>query len=160
MKNLSSYLLAMFMVMFWGFRILVALKAGTEESFGGFIAFNTNIEIILLFVTLISFTFIVRRKMIGAIIYLISYGYYFGGYIVSTVLPLLIEGTSLSMEVLQNTAVCFIALIIAICTFFDIAIEKVKRNKYTDSKTDWFFEDKNTDRKLDDKADKNQYRIY
>ena len=160
MKNLSSYLLAMFMVMFWIFRIIVAYKAGLEESLGGFVAFNTNIEIILLFVTLISFTFIIRRKMIGAIIYLISYGYYFGGYIVSNVIPLLMDGTSLGMDVVQNTAVCLIALIIAICTFFDITIEKMKKNKYTDSKTDWFFNNKDTDRKKEEGADENHYKFY
>lgn len=160
MKNLSSYLLAMFMIMFWGFRILVALKAGNEESFGGFIAFNTNIEIILLFITLICFTFIVRRKMIGAIIYLVSYGYYFGGYIISSVIPLLMEGTTLGIDVLQNTMVALIGIIIAVCTFFDILYEKVKRNKYSDSKTDWFFNNKDTDRKKDERADENHYKFY
>lgn len=160
MKNLSSYLLAMFMIMFWVFRILVAYKAGFDETFGGFIAFNINIEIILLFITLICFTLIVRRKTIGAIIYLISYGYYFGGYIFSNVIPLIKEGATLNADILQNTIVCIIGLVISICTFIDILIEKIKRNKYTDSKTDWFFNNKDTDREKDERADKNQYRIY
>lgn len=160
MKNLSSYILVMFMIMFWVFRILVAYKAGLEESFAGFIAFNNNIEIILLFITLISFTFIVRRKMIGAIAYLVSYGYYFGGYIISNIVPLLTEGTSLGMDVIQNTTICIMALLLAICTFFDIAFEKMKKNKYTDSKTDWFFNNKDTDREKDQRADENHYKFY
>ena len=160
MKSLSSYLFALFMVMFWIFRILVAYKAGFEETFGGFIVFNINVEIILLFVTLISFTFIVRRKLIGAIVYLISYVYYFGSYIVFNVIPLLKEGTSLSIDVLRNAFVCIIGLVIAICIFLDILIEKVKRNKYTDSKTDWFFNNKVTDRKKDERADENHYKFY
>ena len=160
MKNLSSYLLAMFMIMFWGFRIIVAVKAGNDETFAGFMAFNLNIEIILLFITLICFTFFVRRKIIGAIVYLISYGYYFGGYLITSVIPLLMEGTTLSIDILQNTMVAFIGIIIALCTFFDILFEKVKRNKYSDSKTDWFFNNKDTDRKNDERADENHYKFY
>ena len=91
---------------------------------------------------------------------MISYGYYFGGYIVSNVIPLLMDGTSLGMDVVQNTAVCLIALIIDICTFFDITIEKMKKNKYTDSKTDWFFNNKDTDRKKEEGADENHYKFY
>ena len=160
MKNVSSYLLAMFIIMFWIFRVIVAYKTGMEETFGGFIAFNNNIEIMLLFIALISFTFIVRRKIIGAIVYLISYGYYFGGYFITNVIPLLIEGEKMEMIAIQNAIVCCIALIIAICTFFDILFEKIKKNKYTDSKTDWFFNNKDSDRVKDERADENHYKFY
>ena len=40
MKNLSSWLLVMFMGMFWLFRVVVAFQAQYDQSFGGFAAFN------------------------------------------------------------------------------------------------------------------------
>ena len=36
MKNLSSWLLVMFMGMFWLFRVVVAFQAQYDENFGGF----------------------------------------------------------------------------------------------------------------------------
>ena len=49
MKNFSTWLLACFMVMFWVFRIIVALMAQLHQDF--FITpFDETMEIILLFV--------------------------------------------------------------------------------------------------------------
>ena len=33
MKNLMSYLLVMFMILFWGFRIMVAVNASLDSDF-------------------------------------------------------------------------------------------------------------------------------
>ena len=57
MKNLSTWLLVMFMIMFWVFRIIVAFTAQYGKDFGGFIAFNFTEEVILLFVAILSFIF-------------------------------------------------------------------------------------------------------
>ena len=84
MKNLSTWLLVMFMIMFWVFRIIVAFTAQYGKDFGGFIAFNFTEEVILLFVAILSFIFVVRRKLIGGILYLGGYGYYFGKYLLFT----------------------------------------------------------------------------
>ena len=160
MKSLFSWMLAMFMVMFWIFRIVVAMMTQTEESWAGFIVFNNKIEIILLFLTLVSFALIVRRNIIGAILYVLSQGYYFGGYILNVMLPVLKEGTSLSMDVIQNVMVAAVGVLIPVFTLFDIMIEKLRKRHYSDSKTDWFFNGKQYERNTDEKADKNQYRIY
>ncbi len=105
MKNLSSWLLVMFMFMFWVFRVIVAFQAQYGNEFGGFIAFNYTVEIILLFVVILCMILILRRKLLGGILYLVSYGYYFGGYLLTNSLPKLLSGETLEMGILQNTMV-------------------------------------------------------
>lgn len=156
MKSLSSWLLVMFMGMFWIFRIIVAFQAQYGETFGGFIVFNSTVEIALLFVAILCMILVLRRNWIGGIIYLASYGYYFGGYIFSNITS---EG-EMSAAVMQNIFVSAIGVIIAFCVFFDLMVNKLRKRDPKDKKTDWFFQNKEYDRKLDDRADKNQYRNY
>lgn len=159
MKSLASWLLAFFMVLFWGFRVIVAISAQTGGDFGGFIAFDNTIEIVLLFVSILSFILILKRSLIGAIIYLVSYGYYFGKYIVTTALPILTSGEAMSISVLQNFLAAALGILLGLIIFLNIAFEKTKKNDYSDNKTDWFFRNKDYDRVLDERADKNQYKF-
>jgi len=160
MKSLSSWLLVMFMAMFWIFRIVVAFQAQYEQDFGGFIAFNMTIEVILLFLTILCMALVLRRNIIGGIIYLGSYGYYFGGYILTNAIPSLVNGEELNMSVLQNAMVAAVGLLIAIFVFFDLLIARVRRRDPKDKKTDWYFQNEKYDRKYDERADKNEYRNY
>ena len=160
MANFSTWLITIFMVMFWLFRAIVALCTQFSIDFLGIIAYDFNWEVIIAFVTLLCIVLVVKRKMIGAILYVVTYGYYFGGYIYINVLPIIINQNQMDATILQNATVSIIAIILSICSLWDLSIEKIKRKKYRDSKTDWFFDNKKTDRNLDNKADKNQYRIY
>lgn len=160
MKNLSSWLLVMFMGMFWLFRVIVALSVqfgGTD--FGGFITFNLSTEIILLFTTIVCIIFVVRRFLIGGIAYLGTYLYYFGTYILEHLILNKPE-TALSMDILQNIIVCALAIILALLVLLDLLIEKATRKSYSDRKTDLYFKSDKYDRKYDERADKNQYRNY
>ena len=160
MKSFSSWLLVMFMAMFWVFRILVTLQAQYDKDFGGFIAFNFNVEVALLFIAILCMVLFLRRVLIGSVVYLISYGYYFGGYIFTSAIPSLTSGETLSMSVLQNTMVAAIALILALFAFSDVLIEKVRKKDPKDKKSDWFYKNSQYDRNLDERADKNEYRNY
>lgn len=160
MKSVSSWLLVMFMAMFWIFRVAVAFQAQYEQDFGGFISFNLTIEVVLLFVAILCMALVLRRNIIGGIIYLGGYGFYFGGYIFTNALPALINGESLSMSSMQNTIAATIGIIIAFCVFFDLLIARVRRRDPKDKKTDWYFQNDKYDRKYDERADKNQYRNY
>ncbi len=160
MKSLSSWLLVMFMGMFWIFRIVVAFQAQYEKDFGGFIAFNMTVEVILLFLAILCMALVLRRNIIGGIIYLGAYGYYFGGYLLSNCLPALMNGETLSMSTLQNAMVCAVGLLIAIFVFFDLLIARVRKRDPKDKKTDWYFQNEKYDRKYDERADKNEYRNY
>ena len=160
MKSLSSSLLVMFMAMFWLFRVVVAFQAQYANDFGGFIAFNMTIEVILLFVVILCMALVLRRNIIGGIIYLLSYGYYFGGYILTNGIPAIASGETLGMSVMQNITVAAIGVILALFVFLDLMIARVRRKEPKDKKTDWYFQNDKYDRKYDERADKNQYRNY
>ena len=64
MKSLSSWLLVIFMIFYWIFRVIVAFQAQYEKNFGGFIVFNYTTEIILLFVAILCMILILRRMLI------------------------------------------------------------------------------------------------
>ena len=158
MRNFSTWLVVMFMAMFWVFRVIVALMAQLGKDFGGFIAFNLNIEIAVLFITLICFLLVVKRKMLGPIIYVLTYGYYFGSYLLTSVFPILTSGEEMGISLMQNGLVALIGIVLAVFSFFDLLVDKQSRKDPKDKKTDWYYKDDKYDRKLDERADKNQYR--
>ena len=156
MKNLSSWLIVMFMIMFLGFRVIVAISGSMDSDF--FIKpIDNTIEIILLFVVLLCVPFIFKRNLIGAIIYLISYGWYFGRELLSNILRL-ISGETLSMDTYTYMFIALIAITIPLVAVFDILLDKNRMKNPVDKKTDWFYKNEQYDRKLDERADKNNYR--
>lgn len=156
MKSVGSYLLVFFMAMFWVFRIIVAFAATMGLNFA-FQPLDQNIEIILLFVTLICLILIVKRKLIGAIIYLIGYGMYFGVDIYNTVTKIMNGG---SIEITQYASILtsFIGIVLPICILFELLLDKNRKAHPVDKKTDWFYTNEQFDRKMDERADKNNYR--
>lgn len=159
MRNLSTYLLVIFMVMFWIFRIMVTFMYELGSDFAGIIPLNKTLEIVLLFVVLLCIILIAKRKMIGALIYLLSYGLYFGTDL-TTKLTAIFEdmtqeitmGTSLSMFV------SLIGVALPLAVLIDLLLDKQRKANPKDKKTDWFYKNEAFDRKLDDRADKNNYR--
>lgn len=156
MKNLSSWLIVMFILMFWMFRILVAINGTMEMDF--FVKpIDNNIEVILLFVVLLCVPFIFKRKLIGAIIYLISYGWYFGRGLIENVMQI-ISGETLSIDTYMSMFIALIAITLPIVAVFDILLDKNRMKNPVDKQTDWFYKNEQYDRKLDERADKNNYR--
>ena len=158
MKNVASWLLLFFMGMFWMFRIAVTLSSQFGGDFGGFIVFDNTLEIALLFFTLICFILIVKRVILGAILYLVANCIYFGGYIVQNLFPALGSESGIDMIILQNSVVGALGIIIALCIVIDIAVQRINAKHFSDNKTDWYFNNDKYDRKMDERADKNQYR--
>ena len=157
MKNFSTWLLVMFMVMFWIFRIIVAISVEFGGSFGGIEPLNRQLEIILLFVTLLCIILVVKRKLVGGLIYLLGYGMYFGVDLYNSIM-VIISGETLSMEAYLNVVSSFIGMIIPIAVLLDLLVDKNRKVHPVDKKTDWFYKNEQFDRKLDDRADKNNYR--
>ncbi|MCI8353171.1 MAG: hypothetical protein HFJ58_06305 [Clostridia bacterium] len=157
MKSMASYLLAIFMVMFWIFRIIVAFTASMGIDIG-FVPMNMNMEIILLFVTIPCVILVVKRKLTGAIIYLITYGMYFGVDLYSIVTGIM-AGTTTLVDY-ARAFVSFVGVVIPIAVFFNLLIDKNRMAHPVDKKTDWFYNNEEFDRKLDSRADKNQYKNY
>ena len=155
MKNLSSWLIAMFAFMFWAFRVMttVMYSLGSE-----FVAVPTDMtfEIILLFLTFIAMILVIKRSMLGGIIYLIGYGLYFGTSIFNT---LTANGAVMDMMTYTDLLFSGIGILLPILVLFDLLLDKNRKAHPKDKKTDWFYKNEQFDRKIDERADKNQYRI-
>ncbi len=155
MKNFSSWLIAMFAFMFWGFRMIgtVLFSIGNEFMFA---PSNMTMEIALLFITFICICFMVKRKLLAAVIYLICHFVYYGPTFISHFMQ--IVDNTLSMDLYMTTLFEFFALVLSIAAVFDVLLDKNRKAHPTDKKTDWFYKNKDYDRKLDERADKNNYR--
>ena len=155
MKSLSSWLIAMFAFMFWGFRVVttVLYSMGTE-----FIAepMDMTMEVVLLFITFICICFITKRKLLPTIIYLIAHALYYGIYLYQNVM-LLIEGTS-TINSYMSLLVALIGIVIPLFAFFDVLLDKNRKAHPVDKQTDWFYKNKEYDRNIDERSDRNQYR--
>lgn len=154
MKTFANYLTVVFMGMFWIFRVIVAYMAGNEISFA-VAPLNLTVEIILLFISLICIVFVIKRELIGGVIYLVANFGYYGVYLYNSVLPI-IKGNQVTVANGLNSFISLVAVILSIVVVMDLLSDKTK--KRADKQTEWFYDNKDLDRKLDDRADKNQYR--
>lgn len=159
MRNFSTWLLVMFAVMFWGFRAIVALMAQIGQDLNGIVPFNLTMEIILLFFVLVCIILIVKRKMVGALLYLAAYGIYFGTDLFSKLSVVMEETENLPVDAFANMFVAFLGILLPIAVLIDLLADRYRKANPKDKKTDWFFKNEKFDRKLDERADKNNYRI-
>ena len=94
--------------------------------------------------------------MIGGIIYVVMYLAYFGTDLFSTLLPAITNYT-INEDVILDSATSILGVVLAIAVVIDLAFDK---SKLPDQKqTDWFYGNKKYDRNLDDRADKNNYKL-
>ena len=156
MKNLSSWLIAFFMIMFWGFRVIVAVTGQMEVPFM-VKPYDNLTEIILLFVILAFIPFVFKRKLWAAILYLGTYGWYFGRGLVTNTMAL-INGEGLGADIYLDMFIGLIAITLGVVAVFDMLFERAQMKNPVNKETDWFYKNKEYDRKLDDRVDKNNYR--
>ena len=150
--ELISYMVNMFAIMFWLFRVYVALmiSGGTE------IPFTTpgiEIEIAVIFITLISIFMIFRRNLIFASIYLGTYFAFFTYGIA------LMNGNISTNTQLLNAMLMILGILIALLNFLDVMFNKNRKGSTKDNKTDWFYATDKYEREFDERADRNQYKI-
>ena len=157
MKKFSTYLLVMFVVIFWILRIIITLTSQFGKNFMGVVPINETFEIALLFATVVCLLLIVKRKLVGAIFYLALNSIYYGGDI-TNLLNILSNEETLTLS--QSTDMMFsaIGIILPLAVLIDLLLDKGRKNNPKDKKTDWFYTNEEFDRKLDDRADKNNYR--
>lgn len=157
MKSLFSYLITFCAVIYWIFRVIVSLMYATGAEF---ICepLNPTLEILILFLTIPSIIFIIRRNLIAATLYFAMYAAYFGTILYNSLSGVI--GTEEALSLNDTTAILFTALgvLIPFLVFLDIFIQ---RNRFSpkDRNTDWFYNNEQFDRKIDERADKNQYKI-
>lgn len=157
MNKFSSYIVVMLMIVFWIVRIIITLASELGKDFMGIVPINESVEIALLFVTLLCIVLVAKRKLFGSLIYLATYGIYFGGDITDK-LSIISRGETLTVAQDTDLMVSIIGIVIALAVLIDLLLDKNRKENPKDNKTDWFYNNKEFDRKLDDRADTNNYR--
>lgn len=151
-----GYLLTGVAGIFWLFRVIVSLMYTNEAGFA-IVPLNVTFEIVLLFVTFICIIFIAKRKMVGAVIYLIAQCSYFGVDAYKT-LQIIVEGNPQKSNYI-SLFISIIAILIPILSIMDIGLSSGKKGSIRNKKTDWFYGTTDYDRKKDDREDENQYKF-
>ena len=155
MKNLSSWLIAMFAFMFWAFRVIATVMYSIGSEFVA-VPDNMTMEIVLLFVTFICICFIAKRNLLSACIYLAAHGLYYGYYLYQNIMSI-VSGAG-SMDSYLSLLIALVGVIIPLAAFFDVLLDKNRKAHPVDKQTDWFYKNKEFDREVDERADRNQYR--
>lgn len=150
MKNLTTYLFVMFMAMFSLFRMAVAFCYNLGIDFIT-VPMDLMFEIILLFLTFIAIILVVKRSILGGIIYFIGNGLYFGTSIYQSLMGHNINYIDIIFAI--------VGILIPILVLFDLILDKNRKDHPVDEKTDWFYKNKEFDRQYDKRADKNQYKF-
>lgn len=149
MVGMLSYLISFLGILFWIFRVVVVFCATMEMDFA-FQPINTNLEIALLFVSIPCFALILKRHLGGAFVYFIAFTAYFGNDLYNC----LTNGVG-NIETIMIDA---LGVILPLLSLIDIGINKDRMGTGEDKKTVWFYGNKDFDRELDERADKNNYR--
>lgn len=157
MKKFSTYLLVMFMIIFWILRIIITISAQMGNSFMGVTPMNETMEILILFATVICIGLVIKRNLIGSLLYIVVHAVYYGADVTNK-LSILANNEQLTLS--QNTELMFstIGIILPLIVLLDLLLDKNRKLNPSDKKTDWFYQNEQFDRKLDDRADKNNYR--
>ena len=162
MVNFSTWLLVIFMVMFWLFRAIVALCTQFSIDLLGLTAYNFNLEVIISFAIFICILLVVKRKTVGSLLYLGIYGVYFGEHFITNIMKTL-EGQTLTLDLSLNLIVDMVAIILGIFVVLDMLVDKARKANPKDGKTDWYFNNEKYDEELkarDQREDKNEYKFY
>ena len=161
MKKFSTWMLVMFMVLFWLLRVVIALAYELKWNFAGLVPLNQSMEIALLFVFLLCLILIVKRKMIGALLYLLTYGMYFGTNVTSNIQTILdVANGTTDISQYLNLFMSVIGIILPIAVLLDLLWDRERKENPKDKKTDWFYKNQKFDRKMDERADKNNNKNY
>ena len=155
MQKFSNWMVLSLDVMFWILRIIAALTDTMAIDFM-IKPIDMNMEIIMIFVALVSFVLIAKRKFLGAIIYMIGYFGYFGIALVTNLQKMTTTGGSVNDY--GTVMFSLVGVALPIFTFLDLLLDKNRQLHPTDKKTDWFYKDEKYDMKKDERADKNNYR--
>lgn len=159
MKNLSTWLLSFFMVMFAGFRVAVTLTNQQGAPIAGIVIENIGLEIVLIFLTLFCLLLVIKRKLLGAIIYLTAHGMYYGIRLFDTIYGMIVNGEKIALSSSVEILVSAIGVILALAVFMDTLADKTRKINPVDKKTDWFYNNEQFDRKFDERADRNEYKF-
>lgn len=157
MLSLFSYMLMIFIVFFWGFRVFVSYAYAASMEFA-FQPIDPTMELIVLFAVLPCFALIIKRNLIGATLYVGVYVSYFGTELYNIITQIM--AGQVGVVTYSNLAATAVGVILPILVFLDILFNKnMKTSVGSNKKTDWFYKNKDYDREFDERADRNQYKF-
>ena len=158
MISFFSYLMTAFAFIFFALRVAVALCYTLELEIG-IVPIDFNIEIILLFVSLACLVLIIKRNIIGAVIYFGANIYYFGNDLLKNITAI-VNNEEITINYI-SLFLSFLGVIIPILILIDVVFnaKKERSGGLKNEKTDWFFNNKDYDREHDSRADENQYKF-
>lgn len=151
-----GYMITAFAGVFWVFRLIIMLLFTSDSGFP-IVPMNVTFEVVLLFVTFACIILVAKRKMIGAVAYLIAQCAYFGVDAYKA-LEAITSGQAQTANYL-TLFISIIAVIIPILAIMNIGLSSGKRGNGKNRQTDWFYGTTDYDRNFDDRADKNQYKF-
>ncbi len=163
MASFSTWLLTIFMVMFWLFRAMVTLCTQFSIDLLGIVAYDFNMEVIIAFATLLCIILVAKRKIIGSLIYLMINVVYFGEHFITNIITLTQGQATMDLTSSINLIIDLIAIVLAIFVLIDMLIDKGRKVSPVHKKTDWYFKNEKYDEELnarDKREDKNEYRFY
>lgn len=155
--SVYSYVLTILGIVFWIFRAIVTAVYTSGGSFP-IEPLNATWEIILVFASIPCVILVLKRNIIGAALYVGVYVSYFGTALYNSLNHV---KDSLNVNGTVDLAMSIIGIVIPVLTFIDILVNKNRKGipSKVESETDWYYKNKEYDRQLDERADKNQYKI-
>ena len=150
MVGLISYLISFLGILFWLLRIAVCFCASMEMEFP-VQPMNLVVELVVLFISIPCFALILKRHLGGAFVYFITFAFYFGNDLYNNTIG---GGFTDPLTILLDV----LGVVLPLLSLIDIAINRGRFGKAEDKKTVWFYGNKDFDRELDERADKNNYR--
>lgn len=151
-----GYVVTMLAGCFWLFRVIVALMYTAEVSFM-IVPMNILVEIVVLFITFLCIVLIAKRKMTGAVIYLIAQCSYFGIDAYNSI-EAIVNGQAGTVNY-TTLFISIIAVLIPVLAIMSIGLRSGKKSSLKNKKTDWFYGTTDYERNFDERADKNQYKF-
>ena len=94
---------------------------------GGIEPLNQQMEIILLFVVLVCIILVVKRKLIGALLYLLAYGLYFGVDIANNIQVVFNALETIDISVYMNIFISIIGVVLPLGVLFDMLMDKGRK---------------------------------
>ena len=155
MQKFSTWMVLALDVMFWILRIIATYTSTMGIEFM-IKPMDINMEIAMIFLALVCFIFIAKRKFLGSIVYIIGYFGYFGVDLFNNLQQMKMGNGMINNYI--DVLFSLVGVALPIFTFLDLLLDKNRQLHPTDKKTDWFYRNKKYDMQKDEREDKNNYR--
>lgn len=155
MQKFSTWMILSLDVIFWILRVIAAYTYAMGMDFM-IQPIDMNMEITMIFVALLAFILIAKRKFLGSVIYMIGYFGYFGVALFNNLQQMMNVGGMIDDYI--NVLFSLIGVALPMFTFLDMLLDKNRQLHPTDKKTDWFYRNKKYNMQKDEREDKNNYR--